>query len=116
VLAPVLLLLGAATLGPYGDSSIGDSIAFLHISGDEGRPAIDHAVPDAPRAVPERRVVLVVCGHQRFECHAANRAVARMILLDLWMHWAGVDHFRLCSLRVKKFTRFNEPCVENYRI
>src|SRR5205807_2610124 len=28
----------------------------------------------------------------RLQTHAANRAIARVILLDLRMHWAGVDH------------------------
>src|SRR5689334_3331335 len=59
------------------------------------RQTKDRADPEATRHVAELFVLFFGAGHDilRLQGHSANRAVARMILLDLGMHRTGVNGF-----------------------
>lgn len=60
-----------------------------------------HAYPEAERYVAELGILLFAAGREvlRFQRHAAHRAIARMVLLDLGMHRTGIDHLPRFSER-----------------
>ena len=76
----------------------------------------DSADPESSRHVSQFRIILFADATWRFQLkrHAANRAIARMVLLDLRVHRARINHFPTSYLN--GLTNGSRDCAIRYRL